>query len=156
MTNFLFTSEAVAIGHPDKLADQISDAIVDTCLAQDPHSRVACETLVTGGLVLLSGEITTTATIDHVQAVRDTIYHAGYNDCSLGFDYRSCGILNTINKQFRTHGVYINSRILQLINNLEGFICIYRQRLFYLPMVQEGRKCTIRYSIYCIPGKEWF
>lgn len=99
MTHFLFTSESVAIGHPDKVADQISDAILDACLEQDPFSRVACETLVSGGLVVLAGEITTTASFDYREVVRKTIREIGYHDPNIGFDFRSCGIISSINKQ---------------------------------------------------------
>ncbi len=99
MTHFLFTSESVSIGHPDKVADQISDAILDACLAQDSNSRVACETVVTQGLVFISGEITTCASIDFQSIARQTINEIGYNEVGLGFDYRSCGIILSINKQ---------------------------------------------------------
>ncbi len=99
MGKYLFTSEAVAIGHPDKVADQISDAILDACLEQDPRARVACETLVSTGLVVLAGEITTTADVDYQQITREKIRDIGYTDPKLGFDYRSCGILRAINKQ---------------------------------------------------------
>lgn len=99
MGHFLFTSESVAIGHPDKIADQISDAILDTCLRSDPDSRVACETLVAHGLVILAGEITTTAHLPYQDIVRETIRKIGYDDITQGFDYRSCGIMVTINKQ---------------------------------------------------------
>lgn len=99
MTHFLFTSESVSIGHPDKIADQISDAILDACLEIDPHARVACETLVSRGLVVLAGEITTHAVIDYQEIVRKTIHDIGYDNPQLGFDYQSCGIISTINKQ---------------------------------------------------------
>lgn len=99
MTHFLFTSESVSIGHPDKIADQISDAILDACLTIDPNARVACETLVTRGLVILAGEITTYATIDYQEIVRKTIQEIGYNHPELGFDFKSCGILCSINQQ---------------------------------------------------------
>lgn len=99
MSHYLFTSESVAVGHPDKIADQISDAILDACLTEDPYSRVACETMVTTGLVILAGEITTHAKIDYQDIVRRTIKEIGYDDSSLGFDYRSCGVIVTINKQ---------------------------------------------------------
>lgn len=99
MSHFLFTSESVSAGHPDKIADQISDAILDACLKEDPNARVACETLVTTGLVVLAGEITTYAHIDYEAIVRRTIQEIGYHDCQLGFDYRSCGIINSIHKQ---------------------------------------------------------
>jgi len=99
MGNFLFTSESVAEGHPDKIADQISDAVLDACLKEDPNSKVACETLVCSGLVIIAGEITTTANPNYQEIARQTICDIGYNDSSLGFDYRSCGILMSINKQ---------------------------------------------------------
>lgn len=99
MTHFLFTSESVSSGHPDKVADQISDAILDACLAIDPNARVACETLVCRGLVVLAGEITTFATVDYQEIVRKTIHDIGYNDPHLGFDSQSCGIICSINKQ---------------------------------------------------------
>lgn len=99
MKHFLFTSESVAIGHPDKVADQISDAILDACLEQDRYSRVACETLVAPGYVILAGEITTKANIPYQDVVRNTLKYIGYDDVAIGFDYRSCGILTSINKQ---------------------------------------------------------
>lgn len=99
MTHYLFTSESVSIGHPDKIADQISDAILDACLAIDPNARVACEALVARGLVVLVGEITTYATVDYQEIVRNTIRDIGYVDRSLGFDYQTCGILSSINQQ---------------------------------------------------------
>lgn len=99
MGNFLFTSESVAIGHPDKIADQISDAIVDACIKEDPLSRVASETLVTTGLVVMAGEITTKASVNYQEIVRKTIHNIGYDDSSIGFDYRSCGVLFAIDKQ---------------------------------------------------------
>lgn len=99
MSHYLFTSESVSPGHPDKIADQISDAILDACIEQDPDSRVACETMVSSGLVVLAGEISTQAEIDYRKIVRKTIAEIGYCDCELGFDYRSCGIMTSINEQ---------------------------------------------------------
>ena len=99
MGNFLFTSESVAIGHPDKIADQLSDAVLDACLKEDPYARVACETLVSSGLVVLAGEITTKARPNYQEVVRETIHDIGYDDGVMGFDYRSCGIIITINGQ---------------------------------------------------------
>lgn len=99
MSSYLFTSESVAIGHPDKLADQISDAVVDAALREDPESRVACETLVCPGLVVLAGEISTRANLDFQEIVRRTVEQAGYTDISLGFDYRACGIIQSIHPQ---------------------------------------------------------
>jgi S-adenosylmethionine synthetase len=99
MSHFLFTSESVSVGHPDKVADQISDAILDACLKEDPESKVACETLVTSGLVIIAGEITTKASPNYQEIARETIRNIGYDDSSIGFDYRSCGVLLSINKQ---------------------------------------------------------
>lgn len=99
MGHFLFTSESVAQGHPDKIADQISDAILDACLREDPNSKVACETMVSSGLVVVAGEITTKAQFNYQEVIRETICSIGYEDSALGFDYRSCGILLSINQQ---------------------------------------------------------
>ena len=96
---FLFTSESVTEGHPDKIADQISDSILDACLAQDPYSRVACETLTCTGLVVIAGEITTKAYVDFQTLVRDTVSAIGYNDATHGFDSNTCAVISTINKQ---------------------------------------------------------
>ncbi len=98
-TKHLFTSESVTMGHPDKVADQISDAILDALLAQDPRSRVACETLVTTGQVILAGEVTTEAYVDAAQVARDTIRDIGYIHPELGFDAFSCGVLTAIHSQ---------------------------------------------------------
>jgi len=96
---FLFTSESVTEGHPDKIADQISDAILDACLAEDPYSRVACETLTCTGLVVVAGEITTKAYVDFQTVVRETIREIGYDDALKGFDCDTCGVISTINRQ---------------------------------------------------------
>ena len=96
---FLFTSESVSEGHPDKVADQISDTVLDAVLAEDPHGRVACETLVSTGLVVISGEITTKAHINYREIAQNTIRRIGYNDSDIGFDYKSCAILTAINRQ---------------------------------------------------------
>ena len=96
---FLFTSESVTEGHPDKIADQISDAILDACLEQDPYSRVACETLTATGLVVIAGEITTKAYVDFQSLVRGVINDIGYNDASYGFDCNTCAVISSINKQ---------------------------------------------------------
>ncbi|MFQ5432800.1 MAG: methionine adenosyltransferase, partial [Nitrospinota bacterium] len=97
--NYLFTSESVTEGHPDKVSDQISDSVLDELLRQDPNSRVACETLVTTGLVVLAGEIATKGTLDVHKIVRGTIKDIGYTDSSMGFDYRSCAVLNGLHSQ---------------------------------------------------------
>ena len=96
---FLFTSESVSEGHPDKVADQISDAILDAILADDPPARVACETLVSTGLVVISGEITTKAHINYREIAQDAVRRIGYNNSEIGFDYKSCAILTAINRQ---------------------------------------------------------
>jgi S-adenosylmethionine synthetase len=99
MKDFIFTSESVSEGHPDKVADQISDAILDAILTQDPKSRVACETMVTTGMAVIAGEITTNAVIDYPKVVRETIREIGYNDSAMGFDWETCAILTSIDKQ---------------------------------------------------------
>src|SRR4249920_432854 len=96
---YLFTSESVSEGHPDKVADQISDAILDNMLAQDAHSRVACETLVTTGQVVVAGEITTKAYVDIHEVVRETIQKIGYNKSEYMFEANSCGILTALHQQ---------------------------------------------------------
>lgn len=94
-----FTSESVSEGHPDKIADQISDAILDAILAQDKNARVACEALVKTGMVLVAGEVTTTAWVDVEQIVRETVKEIGYNSSSMGFDWESCAVMSAIGKQ---------------------------------------------------------
>ena len=96
---FLFTSESVTEGHPDKIADQISDAILDACIAQDPYSRVACETLTATGLVVIAGEITTKAYVDFQTLVRGTVSSIGYDNALYGFDSNTCAVISSINKQ---------------------------------------------------------
>ena len=99
MAHYLFTSESVSKGHPDKVCDQISDSILDACLAQDPKSRVACETLVNTGLVVISGEITTKAVVDFQEVARNTIKNIGYVNPDLQFDYKGCSVLVALDKQ---------------------------------------------------------
>ncbi len=99
MSEYLFTSESVSEGHPDKVADQISDSILDAILAQDPKARVACETLVTTGLVVMSGEITTDARIDYIPVARDMIKRIGYDSSEIGYDYHTCAVLTAFNRQ---------------------------------------------------------
>jgi S-adenosylmethionine synthetase len=99
MTDFIFTSESVSEGHPDKVADQISDAVLDAIIAQDPKSRVACESLVTTGIVFIAGEITTNAIVDYQKIARETIREIGYNDSAMGFDWETCAVLTSIDKQ---------------------------------------------------------
>lgn len=99
MSKFLFTSESVTQGHPDKICDQVSDAILDAMLEQDPLSRVACETVATTGMIMCMGEISTKANVDIPQIVRDTVNEIGYNDSAFGFDCNTCAVITTIDKQ---------------------------------------------------------
>ncbi len=100
MTNrHLFTSESVSEGHPDKVADQISDSVLDAILTQDPRARVACETMVNTGMVILSGEITTSANVDYPTVAREAIKKIGYNSSEMGFDYETCAVLVSLDKQ---------------------------------------------------------
>jgi S-adenosylmethionine synthetase len=98
-TEYLFTSESVAEGHPDKVADKISDGILDAIMAEDKHCRVACETLVTTGMAIIAGEITTSCWVDMPQIVRDTIREIGYNNSGMGFDWETCAVMTSIDKQ---------------------------------------------------------
>lgn len=99
MGSYLFTSESVTEGHPDKIADQISDSVLDAILEDDPHGRVACETFVSTGLVLVGGEITTETYVDFPDLVRGTIKRIGYIDAAMGFDYQTCSVLSAVGKQ---------------------------------------------------------
>ena len=107
--DFLFTSESVSEGHPDKVADQVSDAILDGLLAIDPHSRVACETLVNTGMAVIAGEITTNANIDYSEIVRKTIVDIGYDSSDIGFDGNSCAVLVSLDKQSQDIAAGVNT-----------------------------------------------
>src|SRR5437899_8771891 len=98
-SEYLFTSESVTEGHPDKMADQISDGVLDAVMRDDPNGRVACETLVNTGLVVVSGEISTTTYVDVPKIVRDTVHRIGYNDASYGFDCNTCAVITAIDEQ---------------------------------------------------------
>ncbi len=99
MSSYLFTSESVGEGHPDKIADQISDAVLDACLSQDKYSRVACETFVTTGMVLIGGEITTKGYVHMPHVVRETVKRIGYNQSAMGFDWETCAVITSIDQQ---------------------------------------------------------
>ena len=98
MTDYLFTSESVTDGHPDKVADQISDSVLDAIIEQDPKCRVACETLVTTGIAIIAGEITTQCYVEMPQIVRKTIKDIGYTNSSMGFDWETCAVLTSIDQ----------------------------------------------------------
>ena len=97
--NYLFTSESVTEGHPDKMADQISDAVLDALLTEDPRSRVACETLITTGLIVIAGEVTTNARVDYAHIAREAVKKIGYDHSDKGFDYKTCGVMVTLDRQ---------------------------------------------------------
>ena len=109
MSRFLFTSESVTEGHPDKIADQISDSILDAIIAQDPNGRVACETMVTTGMAIIAGEVTTSCYVDMPQIVRETIKEIGYNDSSMGFDWETCAVITSIDQQSPDIALGVNS-----------------------------------------------
>src|ERR1700678_4276288 len=98
-SDFLFTSESVTEGHPDKIADQISDGVLDAVLAEDPYGRVACETLVTTGLIVVAGEISTKASLDIPTIARDTVRAIGYDNALFGFDANTCAVISTLDRQ---------------------------------------------------------
>ena len=130
----LFTSESVTEGHPDKVADQISDAVLDALLAQDPHSRVACETMVTTGLATIFGEVTTTAWVDLRQLVRDTIKAIGYTEAGIGFDADSCAVLNALGQQSRDISQGVDTGGAGDQGMMFGFACDETEELMPLPI----------------------
>ncbi len=141
----LFTSESVTEGHPDKVADQISDAVLDAVLAQDPKGRVACEVLVTTGLCIVAGEITTTCYIDVPTIARDTIREIGYTDAAFGFDANTCGILNAIQSQSPDIALGVDTGGAGDQGLMFGYACNETPELMPLP-IQLAHRLTERLS----------
>jgi len=132
---YLFSSESVTEGHPDKIADQISDSILDAILAQDPVSRVACETLVTTGLALVAGEITTSAYVDFQEVVRSTINEIGYNRGKFGFDAETCAVLSSIHSQSPDIAMGVDTGGAGDQGLMFGFACTETEELMPLPIM---------------------
>jgi S-adenosylmethionine synthetase len=133
-SGFLFTSESVTEGHPDKIADAISDAVLDAALSEDPKARVACETLVTTGLVVLAGEITTEARIDYGRVARDTIKEIGYTRAKYGFDSETCGVLSAIDRQSPDIAMGVDTGGAGDQGLMFGFACNETPELMPLPI----------------------
>ena len=131
----LFTSESVTEGHPDKIADQISDAILDSVLEQEPHGRVACETLVTTGLVIIAGEITTKGYVDFPSVVRGVIRDVGYTRAKYGFDYETCGVISSIDRQSPDIALGVDTGGAGDQGLMFGYACTETPQLMPMPIV---------------------